>query len=107
MDRTGHVQHVVLCWLKTPGDAEAIAAIAEASEALMSIPGVLRVETGTALASERSVVDDSFDIGIVFTLESAEALQGYLVHPDHVAASRDVLGPLVERVVIYDIERTY
>ena len=93
----GQIQHVVVMWLKEPGDAEGRAKVIEASRALASIPGVLAVRVGEPLPSEREVVDDSFDVAIVLTLADAAALAAYEAHPDHVGAVEDVLAPLVAR----------
>ena len=100
---TGRIEHVVLCWLKNPGSEEDRRRLIESGARLAEIPGVLSVTSGAAVASDRPVVDDSFDVGFVILLEDAAALTGYLAHPIHLAAVRDVLAPLVERTVIYDI----
>lgn len=70
---------------------------------MQSIPGVLDVTAGPSLASDRAVVDDTFDVGIVMTFRDAEALRSYLAHPQHVQQARDVLRPLCDRVIVYDI----
>lgn len=99
----GRIQHVVLMWLKQPGDAAARAKLVEASLGLRDIPGVLDVRVGEPLASERDVVDDSFDVAFVMTLADAGALASYEVHPDHLAAVEQTLAPLVARFVVYDL----
>ncbi len=101
--RPGQIQHVVLCWLKEPGNAEARQRVVEASHTLKSIPGVVAVHAGAPLPSERPVVDDSFDVGVVIVVKDAGALQTYLEHPTHKKAVSEVLGPLSERILIYDI----
>ena len=97
------IQHVVLVWLKEPGDAEARRALIEAGRGLASIPEVLDVRVGEPLASERDVVDDSFDVGMVMSFATPAGLDAYDAHPDHVRAVREVLEPLAARVVVYDI----
>lgn len=99
----GTVQHVVFCWLKEPGNEEARRKLIEASYSLTSIPGVVRVHAGTTLPSDRPVVDDSFDVGIVIVLENEEALPAYLENPAHKELVAAVLQPLTSRVLIYDI----
>jgi len=99
----GRIEHVVLCWLKNPASEEDRQRLIETGAQLTEIPGVLSVTAGGAVPSDRPVVDDSFDVGFVILLEDAAALNGYLSHPIHLAAVRDVLAPLVERTVIYDI----
>ena len=76
-DVAGPIHHVVIAWLKTPGDTEARARILEASRTLENIPGVLRVGRGVVLPSERAVVDSSFDGGFVITRADRAARAAY------------------------------
>ena len=99
------VEHVVLCWLVEPVTDEAKARVIAASEELVVIPEVLSVTAGTALPSEREIVDDSFDVGIVIGFRSEQDLATYLVHPEHVSRVEAVFGPLSERILIYDVIR--
>jgi len=66
------------------------------------MPGVVTVSAGTALESDRPVVDSSFDLAIVITFDSEETLKAYLNHPDHKAAVKNTLQPLVKRILVYD-----
>ena len=99
------VTHVVLCWLKTPGDEAGRQRIIETTETLKSIPGVVSVTAGRAMPSTRPVVDSSFDVGIVITFTDESALRAYDQHPTHKQAVETVLRPLVARLLVYDIER--
>lgn len=99
----GPIHHVVICWLKAPGDAEARAAVIEASRTLEAIPGVQRVQAGEVVPSERSVVDSSFDVGLVITVDDADALASYIEHPIHQKALETTIKPLVERYIVYDL----
>ena len=96
------IQHVVLCWLKEPGNAEHRNQIIEISKTFRKIPGVLEVRVGRVIKSDRAIVDDSFDVGILVTVSDVERLQEYLDHPIHQKAKRDVLLPLMEKVLVYD-----
>lgn len=96
------VNHVVLCWLKEPGNIEQRKKIIEASRSFNDIPGVLEIRTGTAIQSDRDAVDDSFDVGICVTFGTLEDLERYTTHPKHTAAVRNVLLPFVDRIVVYD-----
>ena len=58
------IVHVVLVWLKQPGNTEHRHQIIEASRAFREIPGVVELRVGPPLPSERPVVDDSFDVAI-------------------------------------------
>ena len=99
----GALQHVVLIWLKDAGNAEQRAKIIEGSKAFRDIPGVLDVQAGKAGASERDIVDDSFDVGILVVVPDERRLAEYLAHPIHQRAKSDVLMPLVEKILVYDI----
>jgi hypothetical protein len=96
------VHHVVVCWLKEPGNADARRRIVEASRAFGGLPGVVAVSAGEPIESDRPIVDDSFDVAITMTFASQAALDAYLVHPEHRRATAGVLGPLVEKIVVYD-----
>ena len=94
---------MVLCWLKDPADTETRDEIMRVSKSFKSIPGVTSVKVGTALPSERSIVDDSFDIGIIIVCRDAAALQGYLEHPKHKEAAEKLIRPKARKVLVYDI----
>ena len=99
----GGVSHVVLVWLKTPGDTVEVDKIIQASREFQRIPGVVAVHAGRPLPSTRPTVDDSFDVGVVIRFRDQAALAGYDQHPAHVRAVREVLGPAAAKVLIYDI----
>ena len=100
----GALQHVVLIWLKDAGNAEQRARIIEVSKSFRSIPGVLDVQAGKAVASDRGIVDDSFDVGILVVVSDERRLQESLAHPIHQQAKNDVLLPLVEKILVYDFQ---
>jgi hypothetical protein len=97
------VRHIVLVWLKDPGNTQNRTRVIEASKSLSSIPGVLDVAAGPVIKSEREIVDSTFDVGIVFTLKNEAALQSYLIHPLHIRAMKETLSPLVKKVLVYDL----
>jgi len=105
VEREQAVQHVVLCWLKEPGNPSHRARIMEVSRTFRSIPGVLEVRVGEAIASDRKIVDGSFDVAILVVVPDGRRLQEYLDHPIHDQAKQDVLLPLVDRVVVYDFQK--
>jgi hypothetical protein len=96
------LEHVVIVWLKQPGDQDAQRRIIAASQALTSIPGVVALRVGTAVASERPIVDSSFDVALVVSFSDRAALDSYLTHPLHVQLVETTLKPLVERILVYD-----
>jgi hypothetical protein len=50
-------------------------------------------------------VDDSFDVGIIIEVRNVDELKNYLDHPIHQKAKKDVLLPLVDRVLVYDFAK--
>jgi len=103
-DRDKAIQHVVLCWLKEPGNAADRAKIMEVSKTFRTIPGVLEVRVGEVIPSDRAIVDDSFDVGILVVVSDAKSLQAYLDHPIHQQAKQGVLLPLVDKVRVFDFQ---
>lgn len=101
----GTVDHVVLIWQKRPGNAADRQVLLAACSELRVIPGIKFLDAGTALASERPVVDDSFDLGLVMRFDSAKSLHAYETDPRHVKKLNEVLKPLTKKIVVYDIVR--
>ena len=98
------LHHVVLCWLKEPGNIEARERIVEVTKTFRNIPGVLEARAGQVIPSDRSIVDDSFDVGILIVVADAKSLNEYLEHPIHQKAKKDVLVPLVSKILVYDFQ---
>jgi len=97
--------HLVFCWLKEEGNESHRQKIIEATQTFRSIPGVIQAEAGKVVESEREIVDDSFDVGILIVTQDRNSLKKYLDHPIHQKAKKEVLSPLVERVLVYDFEK--
>nr|VFK04467.1 MAG: Stress responsive A/B Barrel Domain [Candidatus Kentron sp. H]VFK05484.1 MAG: Stress responsive A/B Barrel Domain [Candidatus Kentron sp. H]VFK07733.1 MAG: Stress responsive A/B Barrel Domain [Candidatus Kentron sp. H] len=96
------INHVVLLWLKASGNAAHRERIIEISKTFEKIPGVLKVRVGEAVPSERAMVNDSFDLAISIAFANTDEMNRYLAHPRHQEAVREVLSPLVARIVVYD-----
>lgn len=101
-DSANRVVHVVLIWLKDPGNPQHRREIIEAGLAFTDIPGVIEVRVGESLDSDRDVVDDSFDVGMYMTFASVKEMNAYLANPAHVEAVRETLGPITDHYVVYD-----
>ncbi len=101
----GSVDHVVIVWLKRPGNAADRQALFAAADDLRKIPGIRFLDSGTPLASDRPVVDDSFDVGFTMRFDSAAALAAYEKDPRHLKKVNEVLKPLSRKIVVYDIVR--
>lgn len=100
--RSTLVTHIVVCWLKNPGDSAARAQLIERSGSFRVIPGVVNITAGEPLASSRLTVDSSFDVAVVMTFVDEAALRAYEKHPLHQKAVQEVLKPLVRRFVVHD-----
>src|SRR3954470_7753416 len=100
---SGHVDHVVLMWLKDPGDHAVRQKIIDAGETFRQIPGVLDVHHGVPVPSTRPIVDSSFDIGFVITFKDRAALEGYGPHPIHQKAAQELIQPATKKIQVYDI----
>ena len=87
---------------KRSGDQRDRGKIIELTRTFRDIPGVLNAQAGQVIMSDREIVDDSFDVGILIVTKNQEDLQKYLDHPIHQKAKKEVLLPLVERILVYD-----
>jgi hypothetical protein len=96
------VTHIVVCWLKNPGDADARRQLIADSKSFTKIPGVVAVSAGSVLPSTRPSVDSSFDVAVVMKFKDEKALASYASHPIHLQAVERTLRPLVAKYVIYD-----
>lgn len=97
------ITHVVIAWLKPEFRTEAyMNELHAANQRLLEIPQVQSLQTGTALKSDRSTVDDSFDIGNAMTFKSEQDMQDYLVHPVHVEFFDTYIKGKVDKVVVFD-----
>ena len=100
--KKGEVEHVVLLWLKEPGNAAQRERLVEVTRSFEGIPGIRSISAGAPLASDRPVVDDSFDVALVIRFESKAALDAYEVHPVHTKAVKEVLLPVTRKLVVHD-----
>lgn len=98
------VKHIIVVWLKEPGNTEHQQSLLQASQLLIKIPGILSVQGGTVISSKRAVVDSSFDIALVITMRDREVLSHYAQHPLHQQLLEEELKPLVERYRVFDVQ---
>ena len=98
------VKHIILWQLKeefSPEQkAEIRSGIKEHLEALVGkVPGLLEVSVHID-----PLETSNADVMLDCTLESKEALEGYAVHPDHVAAADTYVRPYTANRVCMDFE---
>jgi len=103
--KSGTVDHVVMFWQKNPGNQQDRKKITDAIERLRVIEGVHFLDYGTAVPSERPVVDDSFDIALLVRFKDVNALHAYEADPRHMKEVNEVLLPLTKKVQVYDFTR--
>ena len=97
------IEHIVIIWLKQPGNTSAQDTVIKSSQALKSIPGVISLRSGRAVPSQRKIVDSSFDVALIISLTNKAALDAYLVHPTHKKLLEEIMKPLVDRIRVYDV----
>jgi hypothetical protein len=68
---------------------------------LPSIPGVLRLQTGTPAGTPRDVVDNSYAVALLVEFADAAGHDVYADHPDHLRFIAEC-SPLWSRVKVYD-----
>src|SRR5438874_2369430 len=77
------ITHVVVCWLKEPGNDRRRNELIAASESFREIPGVIEVVAGPPLPSTRPAVDSTFDVAVVIRFRDQKALDDYEGHWRH------------------------
>lgn len=100
---SGQVDHIVIAWLKQPGNKTARREFVRITKSFADLPGVLSHDVGEVLPGERKVVDSSFDVAAVIRFKDKASLMAYLKHPKHKEAVKKLLKPLVKKLVVYDI----
>ena len=98
------VKHVILWNLKDEYDAEAKERIKkdikEGLESLSGkIPGLLEIRVNT-----NGLPSSTADLMLDSTVESAEALEGYSTHPEHVAVADGKVRPFTATRACLDYE---
>src|SRR5438105_7209239 len=94
--RSGQISHVVLFWLKRPGNIDDQNILIRASRSFRRIKGVSDVRVGRSLPVERPI-EQSFDVGVVITFKDAGALKKFERNQRHQQIIETALRPLVRR----------
>ena len=101
-DSDGEVVHVVMVWLKQPGNEAHRQQLIDGSKRLQQIPGVIDLQVGSVIHSDREVVEDSFDVALSVRFEDHAALQNYLQHPLHLGTVKSVFVPIMDHYRVLD-----
>ncbi|MDH5190371.1 MAG: Dabb family protein [Gammaproteobacteria bacterium] len=108
LDNSGQsIQHVVIVWFKSDTSEETIKTIIEETRRLKQIPGILGLSVGHSVPSQRKIVDDSFDIGIVMRFPDKTTMDRYINHPQHIDFVKTWVKPHIRKIIVYDILDTH
>lgn len=96
------VSHVVIIWLKHPGNAQDQETLIRTAAAFRRMRGVVRMEAGKAMPVNRTGIEQPFDVGIVITFKNRDMLQRFENNRRYQLAVEQVLKPLARRFVVYN-----
>lgn len=95
--------HSVFFWLKPDLDEEQRRAFRAGVDALAEIGAASAVYVGTPAATDRPVIDKSYDLALTVVLKDMAAHDAYQDDPIHTAFVEQ-FGGYWDRVVIYDAD---
>src|SRR5881392_3033899 len=100
--RSGQVTHVMLFWLKRPGNVDDQNFLRRALRSLRRVRGVNDVRVGRSLPVARPGLEQSFDLGVVMTFRDREALEKFERDQRREQAIDAMLRPLVRQYIVYN-----
>ncbi|MCU0324646.1 MAG: Dabb family protein [Spirosomaceae bacterium] len=95
--------HTVFFWLKNPNSEADQQALHEGLLELATIDLIKTSYVGKPAATNREVIDSTYNFSITFIFDNKEDQDAYQPHPDH-KKFIDKCSHLWERVVVYDAE---
>jgi hypothetical protein len=99
--RSGQVTHVMLFWLKRPGNVDDQNFLLRALPTLRRVRGVNEVRVGRSLPITRPGLEQSFDLGVVMIFRDRDALEKF--ERDRREQAMDaILQPLVRQYTVYN-----
>lgn len=96
------VNHVILVWFKEDTSPEWISRVMSETLKLQNIKQVKTLNIGKPIASDRPIVDSSFDLGIYMRFDSIEDLNTYLKDIRHSDFFKTYIQNKTRKLVIYD-----
>jgi hypothetical protein len=99
--RSGQVTHVMLFWLKRPGNVDDQNVLLRGLRTLRRFRGVNDLRVGRPLPVDRPGSEQSFDLGVVVIFRDREALEKFEHDPRRGGALDAMLQPLVRRYTVY------
>src|SRR5213082_3423971 len=100
--RSGQVTHVMLFWLKRPGNVDDQNFLRRALRSLRRVRGVNDVRVGRSLPVARPGLEQSFDLGVVMIFRDREALEKFERDQRREQAIDAMLRPLVRQYTVYN-----
>ena len=94
----------MIFWTPKDKPEAADALIAGAKQYLTPIPGALSFHIGKMAASERPVVDQTYQVALNIVFPDKKTQDDYQVHPLHIEFVEKVFKPNCAKVVVYDFE---
>jgi hypothetical protein len=100
--RSRQVTHVMLFWLKRPGNVDDQNFLLRALRTLRSVRGVNDVRVGKSLPVARPALEQPFDLGVVMIFRHREALEKFERDQRREQAIDAMLRPLVRQYTVYN-----
>ena len=100
--RSGQVTHVMLFWLKRPGNVDDQNFLRRGLRTLRRARGINDMRVGRPLPVDRPDVEQSFDLGVVITFRDRQALEKFERDQRREQALDAMLRPLVRRYTVYN-----
>lgn len=100
--RSGQVTHVMLFWLKRPGNVDDQNFLLRALRTLRRVRGVNDVRVGKSLPVARPRLEQPFDLGVVMIFRDREALEKFERDRRREQAIDAMLRPLVRQYTVYN-----
>src|SRR2546423_13249232 len=98
--RSGQVTHVMLFWLKRPGNVDDQNFLRRGLRTLRRARGVNDMRVGRPLPEDRPGEEQSFDLGVVITFRDRQALEKFERDQQREQAIDAILRPLVRRYTV-------
>jgi len=96
--------HIVIFWTKPEIKNAADLLIEGGNKYLKNVPGILHFHIGKMAPSHRSVVDQTYQVGLNIVFKDKESQDRYQEHPLHLEFVEKVFKPNCQKVVVYDFQ---
>ncbi|MDZ7317232.1 MAG: Dabb family protein [candidate division KSB1 bacterium] len=94
--------HSVYFWLRRDLTPEQIRAFEEGLQSLLNIETVKQAFIGKPAATDRPIIDRTYDYGLIVVFDDAEGHERYQYHPVH-DRFRETFSGYWLKVTIYDL----